>query len=98
MLPCASTARWSHGSIRRGVPARSNLCSKSDADYQLGQFARAAPPIGVLAYLGLARANAAQANTSNAKAAYQDFLTRWKDVDADIPIYKQAQAGYGELQ
>jgi hypothetical protein len=29
-----------------------------------------------------------------AKAAYQDFLTLWKDADPDIPILKQAQAEY----
>jgi hypothetical protein len=27
-----------------------------------------------------------------------DFLTQWKDADADIPIFKQAKAEYVELQ
>lgn len=34
---------------------------------------------------------------SNAKAAYQNFLTLWKDADSDIPIYKQAKAEYTRL-
>jgi hypothetical protein len=33
-----------------------------------------------------------------AEAAYKDFLTLWRDADADIPIYKQAKAEYAKLQ
>jgi len=32
-----------------------------------------------------------------AKAAYQDFLTLWKDADPDIPILKEAKAEYAKL-
>jgi eukaryotic-like serine/threonine-protein kinase len=63
---------------------------------------------GVLAHLGLARANALQAKTSQgadadaarvrALAAYKDFLTLWKDADPDIPILKEAKAEYAKLQ
>jgi tetratricopeptide (TPR) repeat protein len=53
---------------------------------------------GALARLGLARAYAMQGNTAKAKAAYQDFLTLWKDADPGIPILKQAKAEYGKLQ
>jgi hypothetical protein len=63
---------------------------------------------GALAHLGLARANAVQAKTSQgadadaahtrALTAYQDFLTLWKDADPDIPILKQAKAEYIKLQ
>jgi eukaryotic-like serine/threonine-protein kinase len=55
-------------------------------------------PIGSLAHLGLARAYALQGDTAKAKAAYQDFLTLWKDADPDIPILKQAKAEYAKLQ
>jgi serine/threonine protein kinase/tetratricopeptide (TPR) repeat protein len=55
-------------------------------------------PTGALAHLGLARAYALQKETVKARAAYQDFLTLWKDADPDIPIYKQAQAEYAKLQ
>jgi hypothetical protein len=63
---------------------------------------------GALAHLGVARANALQARTSQgadadaararALAAYKDFLTLWKDADPDIPILKQAEVEYGKLQ
>ena len=33
-----------------------------------------------------------------AKAAYLDFLTLWKDADADIPLLKQAKAEYAKMQ
>ena len=63
---------------------------------------------GALAHLGVARANALQARTSQgadadaarvrALAAYKDFLTLWKDADPDIPILKQAKTEYAKLQ
>ena len=53
---------------------------------------------GALARLGLARAYAMQGNTAKAKAAYQNFLTLWKDADPDIPVLKQAKAEYAKLQ
>ena len=63
---------------------------------------------GALAHLGLARANALQAKTSQgadadaarvrALAAYKDFLTLWKDADPDIPVLKEAKAEYAKLQ
>ena len=49
-------------------------------------------PIGALAHLQLGRAYAMQGDTAKARAAYQDFLTLWKDADPDIPILKQAKA------
>ncbi len=35
---------------------------------------------------------------AKARAAYQDFLTLWRDADPDIPILKQAKAEYARLQ
>jgi serine/threonine protein kinase/tetratricopeptide (TPR) repeat protein len=55
-------------------------------------------PIGALARLGLARACAMQGDAARARAAYQDFLTLWKDADPDIPILKEAKAEYAKLQ
>ena len=49
-------------------------------------------PIGALARLSLARAYSMQGETAKARAAYQDFLTLWKDADLDIPVLKEAQA------
>jgi eukaryotic-like serine/threonine-protein kinase len=63
---------------------------------------------GALAHLGVARANALQSRTSQkadadaararALAAYEDFLTLWKDADPEIPILKEAKAEYAKLQ
>jgi hypothetical protein len=35
---------------------------------------------------------------AKARAAYQDFLTLWKDADPDIPILKEAKAEYANLK
>jgi eukaryotic-like serine/threonine-protein kinase len=40
----------------------------------------------------------ADAARAKSHAAYQDFLTLWKDADPDIPILKQAKAEYAKLQ
>jgi len=63
---------------------------------------------GALAHLGMARANALEARTSQeadaetarvrALAAYKTFLTLWKDADPDVPILKQAKAEYAKLR
>jgi hypothetical protein len=65
-------------------------------------------PFGALAHLGLGRAYALQAQSAQgadapgarakALAAYNDFLTLWKDADPDIPILKEAKAEYAKLQ
>ncbi|MCU1263088.1 MAG: serine/threonine protein kinase with repeat [Bryobacterales bacterium] len=55
-------------------------------------------PIGALARLQLGRALAMSGDRTKAKAAYQDFLTLWRDADPDIPILKQAKAEYARLQ
>jgi serine/threonine protein kinase len=54
-------------------------------------------PIGALAYLGLARAYALQGDTAKASAAYQYFLTLWKDADPGIPILIAAKFEYAKL-
>jgi eukaryotic-like serine/threonine-protein kinase len=53
--------------------------------------------LGALARLGRARAYFMQRDTAKAKAAYQDFLTLWKDADPGIPILKQAKVEYARL-
>ena len=55
-------------------------------------------PLGALAHLGLARAYALQGDTAEAKAAYNDFFTLWKDADPDIPILVAAKAEYAKVQ
>ena len=55
-------------------------------------------PIGALAHLQLGRAYAMAGDPAKARAAYQDFLTLWKDADPDIPILKEAKTEYAKLQ
>ena len=45
----------------------------------------------------LGRVYALSGGTAKAKAAYQDFLTLWKDADPHIPILKDAKAEYAKL-
>src|SRR5258707_11698475 len=54
--------------------------------------------IGALAHLQLARAQKMMGDQAAARRSYQDFLTLWKDADADIPIYGQAKAEYAKLR
>jgi serine/threonine protein kinase/tetratricopeptide (TPR) repeat protein len=53
---------------------------------------------GSLAHLQLGRAYVISGDTVSAKAAYQDFLTLWRDADPDVPILKQAQSEYAKLR
>ncbi len=56
-----------------------------------------ASPIGALAHVQMGRAIAMVGDRTNAKTAYQDFLTLWKDADQDIPILIQAKAEFARL-
>jgi tetratricopeptide (TPR) repeat protein len=51
-----------------------------------------------LAHLGLARAAALTGDTAKSRKAYQDFLTLWKDADADLPILIEAKNEYANLK
>jgi serine/threonine protein kinase len=57
---------------------------------------------GALARLGLAKAYALDAGDdaaarAKARAAYWDFLTLWKEADADVPVLKEAKTAYARL-
>ncbi len=51
-------------------------------------------PIGPLSRLQMARALVMQGELAKGKSTYEDFLTRWKGADAEIPIFQQAQKEY----
>jgi tetratricopeptide (TPR) repeat protein len=55
-------------------------------------------PVGVMARLQNGRAWAKAGDSAKARAAYQDFLSLWKEADADIPVYKQAKSEFARLQ
>jgi tetratricopeptide (TPR) repeat protein len=54
-------------------------------------------PIGALAHLGLARSYALTGDAAKSRAAYNAFLTLWKDAEPSIPILKQATTEYANL-
>jgi len=54
-------------------------------------------PLGSVAQLGLARAYALAGDSAKARAAYQGFLTLWKDADPTIPILVSAKAEVAKL-
>jgi eukaryotic-like serine/threonine-protein kinase len=97
-------------SYPRDAAALNNLALTYDS---MGQYQQAfdlareelrQEPNNVVAYLAHAwtlisfdRFAAMQGDTVKAKAAYQDFLTLWKDADPDILILKQAKAEYAKL-
>jgi eukaryotic-like serine/threonine-protein kinase len=51
-------------------------------------------PLGALAHLQLGRVYALGGDTAKARATYLEFFSLWKDADLDIPILKEAKAGY----
>jgi DNA-binding winged helix-turn-helix (wHTH) protein/tetratricopeptide (TPR) repeat protein len=55
-------------------------------------------PLGALARLGIAEAYMVQDDAARARAAFQDFLTLWRDADPNIPILQQAKAEYAKIQ
>jgi tetratricopeptide (TPR) repeat protein len=55
-------------------------------------------PWGMLARLGMARAYIMMSDTVKARAAYEDFLTLWKDADPDIPAVVAAKSEYAKLK
>ena len=58
----------------------------------------AGDPVDAAAHRQLALALAMAGDKAKAAAAYQDFLTSWKDADQSIPILIQAKAEYAKLQ
>jgi serine/threonine protein kinase/tetratricopeptide (TPR) repeat protein len=54
-------------------------------------------PIDPLAHLQLARTLALMGDKAKARAAYQDFLTLWKDADSEIPLLASARAECARL-
>src|SRR5439155_25312513 len=62
------------------------------------RFAPSCPVLYPLAHLGLARAAAMNGDATKARQAYQDFLTLWKDADADLPMLIEAKKEYEKLK
>jgi eukaryotic-like serine/threonine-protein kinase len=56
-----------------------------------------ADAIGSLAHIQLGRALVLLGEKDQARSAYQEFLTNWKDADADIPVLQQVRTEYAKL-
>jgi eukaryotic-like serine/threonine-protein kinase len=51
-----------------------------------------------VAHLQIARAFAMAGDAIKAKAAYQGFVSSWREADADIPVLKEAKAEFAKVQ
>jgi eukaryotic-like serine/threonine-protein kinase len=54
--------------------------------------------VGAVARLGLGRAYALAGDQKQARRAYQEFMTLWKEADPDVPILKQVMMEYAKLR
>ncbi|MFZ3216585.1 MAG: protein kinase [Candidatus Acidiferrales bacterium] len=87
--------------VRGGAYLQLNQGQEAAAEYQTIIDNRGVivnGPIGALAHLGLARAQAAEGDAAKARVAYQDFFALWKDADPDVPILREAKAEYAKLK
>jgi tetratricopeptide (TPR) repeat protein len=55
-------------------------------------------PLYPLAHLGLARAAASSGDTSQARKAYEAFLSLWSGADSDLRPLQEARREYATLQ
>jgi hypothetical protein len=55
-------------------------------------------PLYSLAFLGLARADAALGKRDDSRKAYASFLDLWKGADRDVPILRAALREYATVQ
>jgi eukaryotic-like serine/threonine-protein kinase len=103
------TEAYQFGYIAAGIPAYSRGLaylqakqgSQAVAEFQklLDHKSAFGPaPYVSLARLGLGRGFALTGDAAKARTAYQDFFTKWKEADPDIPILKEAKAEYAKLQ
>ena len=103
------TEAYQFGYIAGGIPAylrglaylREKQSPQAVAEFQKlldHRPAFGASPYVSLGQLGLARSLALSGDAAKARVAYQDFFTKWKDADPDIPVLKDAKAEYAKLQ
>ncbi len=94
------------GPALRPIHLRASVYLKAgDAGHAIQEFQRiidhpeCAPysPVHAVARVGIARAYALAGDTAKARAAYRDFLARWKDADPDVPLLLAARAEYAKL-
>jgi tetratricopeptide (TPR) repeat protein len=74
--------------------------SEAQQDFQKVLDSKIQGPDAILAVaqVQLARVYQKQGDLAQARIAYQNFLTAWKDADPDVPLLKEAKAEYVKLQ
>ena len=55
-------------------------------------------PLYSLAFVGLARADAALGKRDESRRAYATFLDLWKDADRDVPLLRAALREYAMIR
>jgi tetratricopeptide (TPR) repeat protein len=78
--------------LRKGVEAAAEFQEILDHP-GIAAFA----PYHALAPLYLARAHASAGDVQRSRAAYEQFLSLWKDADPDIPVLRAARQEYARL-
>lgn len=81
--------------LKLGQPAQAAAEARKILDH------RGEGPLSLLyplAHLALARASAMQGDTAQARKAYHDFFTVWKDADHDLPILIEAKREFEKLK
>jgi tetratricopeptide (TPR) repeat protein len=87
--------------VRAEVLAAQSAGAAAAAEFQRLIDRRGVDPFAttyVLAYLGLARAQALAGATDESRAAYQRLFDFWSHADADLPPLVQAKDEYAKLQ
>ena len=96
MSPGGSTVRFVSAYVSGEAYLRAHRGTEAAARFQI--LIRPLNMFVALARLGLGRAYVLMGDKVKAKAAYEDFLTQWKDADPDIPVLQQAKAEYAKLK
>jgi len=95
----------SAASVRPSSAARPTLALRKGAE-AAAEFERIldhrglllVDPLGARVRVDLGRAWTMAGDRVKARAAYEDFLTLWKDADPDVPLLAQAKAEYAALR
>jgi predicted Zn-dependent protease len=87
--------------LRAQAYLKLNRSAEAAAEFQKIIDNRGHEPLSVLyplAYLGLARATAMAGDTEKSRKAYEEFLTLWKDADAELSPLIEARTGYERMK
>ncbi|HET8781339.1 MAG TPA: protein kinase, partial [Pyrinomonadaceae bacterium] len=96
-----TAAAFSSQALRSMVYLKLGQASQAAAEARKVLDHRGQSPLSTLwplAHMAFARASALQGDTTQARKSYQDFLTLWKDADADMPILVAAKKEFQKLK